>query len=108
MEFDGLLATDDDGLLDRFSWWYVPRRDPRYIRRNLLVAAGNSGEAAALPAIREHMDHRSSMIRSHAAWALARSRGSDARSDLKDALVQETVPETLEEITFALEMIEND
>jgi len=108
LDFDGLLATDDDRLLDQFSWWYVPRRDPRYIRRNILIAAGNSGEAAALPAIRDHMSHRSSMIRSHAVWALARSRGSDARGDLEDALAREAVPETIEEIEFALGMIEAD
>jgi epoxyqueuosine reductase len=106
LDFDDLLTTDDDALLDKFSWWYVPRRDPRYIRRNILVAAGNSGEIGALPAIRDHMGHRSSMIRSHAAWAWARSQGSDARSDLENALTEETVPETLEEIEFALKMIE--
>ena len=105
LEFDVLLATDDHELLDRFNWWYVPRRDPRFIRRNLLVAAGNSREDAAVPAIREHLRHRSSMIRSHAIWALGRSVGPPARKEMEELLAQETVPETIEEIEYALEMI---
>jgi epoxyqueuosine reductase len=107
LAFDELLSTDDDQLLDRFHWWYVPRRDPRFLRRNILVAAGNSGEETALTAIRDHTKHRSSMIRSHAVWALARSLGPAALTDLLETRERETVPETLEEIEFALQMIES-
>ncbi len=107
LAFMDLLAMEDGELLDRFSWWYVPRREGRFIRRNLLVAPGNSGEEAAWPAIREHVRHRSSMIRSHAVWALARSLGSDARNELEQATVRETAPETLDEIDYALGMIES-
>ena len=107
LEFDELLATDDHALLERFSWWYVPRRDPRYLRRNILVAAGNSGEVAAFAPIREHLKHRSSMIRSHAVWALARSLGSDADAELRALLEEETVPETIGEIRYAMAMIES-
>ena len=105
LDFDELLATDDDALLERFSWWYVPRRDPRFIRRNILVASGNSREPEAVGAIRDHTNHRSSMIRSHAVWALARSRGTEVRQELEEKLSSETVPETLEEIEHALQMI---
>ena len=106
IEFDKLLALSDDELLNRFSWWYVPRRDARFIRRNLLIAAGNSREPAALPAIRHHMKHRSGLIRSHAVWALARSVGSDARPEVELALNRETAPETLEEIRATLQMLD--
>ena len=39
----GLLDTDDAGLLARFGRWYIPRRQPRYLRRNALIVLGNSG-----------------------------------------------------------------
>jgi epoxyqueuosine reductase len=107
LDFDELLTTDDKSLLERFEWWYVPRRDPRYIRRNTLVAAGNSRESAALPAIREHAKHRSSMIRSHAVWALARSLGPTVRSELGTLLAEETVPETIAEIEYAMTMTDS-
>ena len=103
--FIDLLALEDDALLDRFSWWYVPRREGRYLRRNILVAAGNSREDIAFPAIVEHLDHPSSMIRGHAAWAIARSRGREAEPILREALGNETVKEPKEEIENALAMI---
>jgi epoxyqueuosine reductase len=97
----------DEQLLDRFSWWYVPRRDGRFIRRNLLVAAGNSREASVVEAIERHLSHRSSMIRGHAAWALARATGKRARKRLIDVLDQERAPEARFEMALALVMIDH-
>jgi epoxyqueuosine reductase len=44
------LELPDDELLARHGHLYVPRRDPRYLRRNALIALGNAGgdEARAL------------------------------------------------------------
>lgn len=102
--FDELLSLDDSSLLERFHWWYVPRRDGRFIRRNLLVAAGNSREESAVPHLIEHLGRRSSLIRGHAAWALARSLGRGALDPLRAALDTETVAEPIEEIEHALAM----
>ncbi|MEA1903769.1 MAG: 4Fe-4S double cluster binding domain-containing protein [Actinomycetota bacterium] len=105
LAFSKLLDMTDEELMDRFAWWYVPRRDGRFIRRNLLVAAGNSGEDDAVPPIIRHLGHRSSMIRGHASWALARSQGGKAKHALEDLLANERVAETRDEIEYALEMI---
>jgi epoxyqueuosine reductase len=107
LPFVELLEMADEQLLDRFSWWYVPRRDGRFIRRNLLVAAGNSRESSVLEAIERHLSHRSSMIRSHAAWALARATGKRARKRLIEVLDQERAPETRIELALALVMIDH-
>jgi epoxyqueuosine reductase len=103
--FAELLALSDDALLDRFNWWYVPRRQGRFIRRNLLVAAGNSGESAAREAVVAHASHPSSMIRGHAYWAIA--RGFGVHSQLRDALDTERVPEARDELMLALLMVEH-
>jgi epoxyqueuosine reductase len=44
------LELPDDELLERYGHLYIPSRDPRYLRRNALIALGNSGgeEARAL------------------------------------------------------------
>jgi hypothetical protein len=47
------------------------------------------------------------MIRSHAAWALGRSLGIGAAPILRSALEAETAPETREELSLALLMVEN-
>jgi epoxyqueuosine reductase len=103
--FSELLALSDDELLDRFHWFYVPHREPRFLRRNLLVAAGNSQETGAVDAILDHFTHRSSLVRGHAYWALARSMGDDARTALRSRHPLETVPDALDELEYALDMV---
>jgi epoxyqueuosine reductase len=70
-----LLDTPDDELLARFARWYVPRRDPRYLRRNALVALGNVGDAAD-PDVRRVVTRAATdddpVVREHARWAAAR------------------------------------
>lgn len=104
--FSTLLALDDDELLDRFSWWFVPRRDGRYLRRNLVVAAGNSGETEVTHALEEQLHSPSSMIRGHAAWALARLGDTRALEVIGSALDGERTPEGREEMLLALLMLE--
>ena len=105
LPFSESLELSDDALLDRFNWWYVPRRQGRFIRRNLLVAAGNSREPAARDVVERHTRHPSSMIRGHAYWAMA--RGFDGRRSLRKALDSETVPEARDELLLALLMAEH-
>jgi epoxyqueuosine reductase len=106
LRFDDLLTISDERLLERFSWWYVPHRDPRILRRNLLVAAGNSGEAEAEGWIEPYLTHRSALLRGHAAWGLARAAGGAAVGVLDDRSRAETEPNVVEEILIALEMVE--
>ena len=107
LPLDSLLLLSDDQLLDRFSHWYVPHRDGRYLRRNLLVASGNSAEPEALDAVADHLLHPSSMIRGHAAWALARGAGAGGRHHLTAALETERAPEARDEIVLALLMVDH-
>ncbi len=102
LDFDELLALDDDGLLERFSNWYVPRRDGRYLRRNLLVALGNSGDEAGEPLLLEALEHPSGLARGHAAWALAALMGEASLPALDVRWDTETVPEVRDEIALAL------
>lgn len=78
-----LLADDDAVLLARHGRWYIPDRDPRYLRRNALVVLGNVGDphdAPTIATLTRYLDHHDAMLRSHAAWA-ARRLG---RPDLLD------------------------
>jgi epoxyqueuosine reductase len=52
----------------------VPRNDPRWLRRNALVALGNVGEADARTrgAIEPHANGDDELLAEHAGWALAR------------------------------------
>lgn len=100
--FGELLGLDDDALIERFGWFYVPHRDPRFLRRNLLVAAGNSEEGEAVGPILDHFTHRSALVRGHAYWAFARSLGDQAWTTLRRRHAFESVPGAIDELEYAM------
>jgi epoxyqueuosine reductase len=70
-----VLASSDAELLDAHGRWYVPDRDPRYLRRNALLALGNVGrpnDPAVTATVRAHVVGDDSMLAEHARWALGR------------------------------------
>lgn len=105
LSFAELLGLPDSDLMSRFEWFYVPHREARFLRRNLLVAAGNSEEADAVGPILDHFTHRSSLVRGHAYWALARSLGEEAWTVLRRRHAFETVPAAIDELERAMLMI---
>jgi epoxyqueuosine reductase len=66
------LAADGEELVRRYDRLFVPRNDPRYLRRNAFVVLGNTGGAEHRDAVAAYADDPDPMLREHAAWALAR------------------------------------
>jgi epoxyqueuosine reductase len=67
------LAGDGDELVRRFDRLYVPRNDPRFLRRNALVAVGNGAGGDGARHIAElYAADDDPLLREHAEWALAR------------------------------------
>ncbi|HEY0520863.1 MAG TPA: tRNA epoxyqueuosine(34) reductase QueG [Ilumatobacteraceae bacterium] len=75
-----MLDASDDEVMRRWGRWYVAGREPRWIRRNALVALGNVGSADD-PDVRRcllrYLSHDDAILRAHAVWA-ARRLGLDA------------------------------
>ncbi len=70
-----LLDADDDTLLARHGRWYIAGRDPRHLRRNALLALGNTADPAHAEVWRVVDRARASdddLLREHAAWAADR------------------------------------
>ncbi len=91
-----VLDATDEELLNRFGRWYVAERDPRYLRRNALVALGNTGsgrDPQVARRLRRALSDPDPLIRSHAVWAAGRL----GRSDLVDG-VDDSAPEVAEEL----------
>ena len=67
-----LLELSDEALMAAYGRWYIPDRDPRYLRRNALLALGNVGDGDD-PATEQALVHWLSvddeMIVEHARWA---------------------------------------
>ena len=67
------LAADEE-LVAEHERLYVPRKDPRLLRRNALVALGNVGGAEHLPAVEALAAGDDALLAEHATWALERMR----------------------------------
>ncbi|MGI8518116.1 MAG: epoxyqueuosine reductase [Acidimicrobiia bacterium] len=65
-----VLWASDWTLLDAFGHWFLPNRDPRIIRRNALIAAGNSGDPKLVDSVAPYTSHPDPLLRTHAQWAL--------------------------------------
>jgi epoxyqueuosine reductase len=66
------LEAEDADLRVRYERLFVPRNDPRYLRRNALVALGNNARAEHLDVVRRYAASDDSLLREHATWALDR------------------------------------
>tara|TARA_B100000586_G_scaffold212878_1_gene159901 strand:+ start:1082 stop:2035 length:954 start_codon:yes stop_codon:yes gene_type:complete len=96
-EASEILSASDEELLEDFGAWYIADRDPRYLRRNALVAMANlapigDGQAAAL--VGHYLSDPDPLLRAHAVWAAARI----GRSDLLGEAGDEPDPAVREEI----------
>ncbi len=67
-----MVRSSDEELLARYGRWYIAGRDPRYIRRNALVALGNvavGDDPQVEGALRAALASGVAMLELHASWA---------------------------------------
>ncbi len=98
-----------------FRRWFEPTaagwRGKTTIQRNALIALGNSGDPAALPALTAALESESAILRAHAAWALGRlarlapAVREEARAALAARAGREAEPAVQVELTAALESL---
>ena len=67
-----LLALDDASFRARFRGTAVKRTGRDRFLRNVLIAAGNSGDATLLPQVEGHLGDPSPLVRAMVVWALSR------------------------------------
>lgn len=102
-----LLALTDAELLDEVGRWYIPRRRPRYVRRNALVALGNTADGqhpSVDGTLRRYLGDADPLLRSHAVWAAARMGRNDLLAPLA-APGAETDGDVLAELAAAAEQV---
>jgi epoxyqueuosine reductase len=66
------LEADGRAVVDAYDRLYVPRNDPRWLRRNAAVALGNVGTAEHVPALERAAVGDDELVSEHARWALER------------------------------------
>jgi epoxyqueuosine reductase len=65
------LREDGVELIKRYDRLYVPKNDPRYLRRNALAALGNVGGPEHRSEVEPFLEDEDELVREHAEWALA-------------------------------------
>jgi epoxyqueuosine reductase len=68
------LEADSDELVERYERLFVPKKDARYLRRNALIALGNTGGPQHREAAERFLDHPDGLLRECAEWSLERMR----------------------------------
>jgi len=63
------LTRDGEELVTELDRLYVPRNDPRWLRRNALYALGNTAASEALPLVEEWAASDDPVLADAAAWA---------------------------------------
>ena len=71
-----VLKLTDEELMDRYGRFYIPRRQPRYLRRNALLVLANTDRGSDKPdvelALLDYIRHEDPMLRAHGVWAAQR------------------------------------
>jgi epoxyqueuosine reductase len=97
-----VLALDEAGFRARFARTPVARAKRRGLLRNVAVALGNTGNRAALPALRRALEDPEPLVREHVAWALGALGGTEARATLERHARREPEASVLSEVRTAL------
>ena len=66
------LNGDGEALTQRFDRLYVPKNDARYLRRNALVALGNTGGPEDLALAEPFLDDEDELLREQGQWTVTR------------------------------------
>jgi epoxyqueuosine reductase len=69
------LEAEDADLRVRYERLFVPRNDPRYLRRNALIALGNNGGPQHRALLDRYAQSDDPMLCEHAKWARIRLSG---------------------------------
>jgi epoxyqueuosine reductase len=101
-----LLALDEEGFRERFRHSPIKRAKRRGLLRNVCVALGNIGDPVAVPALIEALEDGEPLVRGHAAWALGCIGGVEAPAALEGALKREQDESVLQELRYALTLLE--
>jgi epoxyqueuosine reductase len=92
-----LLSLDDGAFRARFRGTPIKRTGRDRFLRNVLIAAGNSGDESLVPQIEQRLDDASALVRAMAVWALSRLapdwaaavRESEAQAEADPAVAEE-------------------
>ena len=101
-ELTRILLADEAEMLRLMGPTVMKKSKPEWLRCNAAVAAGNAGDAAAVPALIETLGNADAPTRAACAWALGKLGGEQAILALKGLVSTETEAAVKQEADAAL------
>ena len=87
-----ILDASDQALMSVYGRWYIPKREPRYLRRNALVVLANvadGNDERVRTAVERALADSDCVVRAHAVWCARRlGIGLEALADPDDPIVR--------------------
>jgi epoxyqueuosine reductase len=102
LDLVGLLLLGREEFIERFQVSPMKRPKLEGLQRNAAVAMGNRGEPRYVAPLALALAEGEALVRAHAAWALGRIGGEEARRALAEALENEADEEVRAEIRQAM------
>lgn len=102
LDLAGLLLLSRDEYVERFRGSPMKRAKLPGLQRNAAVAMGNRLHRRYVPPLARALADGEPVVRSHAAWALGRIGGAEARAALSHALSEEGDEGVRNEVLTAL------
>jgi len=87
-----LARLDDAAFRRMFAGTAIKRIGRDRFLRNVLIAIGNSGDAALVDTARQCLDDNAPLVRASAVWALCRLAGDVAKAECRERLATEVDP----------------
>lgn len=97
-----LLQTPDADLQPQVRGTPLSRPGLAGLKRNAALVLGNSGDARAVPVLRDGLSHPDPVVRGACVWALKQLQAEGLQTLLQSVLEMETDPDVLAEIREAL------
>ena len=107
LSLTGILDMSEEDFRRRFRGSSILRAKRVGLQRNACVALGNLGDGSAIPALCSALARAEPLVRGHAAWALGKIGGGDARLGLEQASRHETDSWVIQEIADAREAMDH-
>jgi epoxyqueuosine reductase len=105
LELIPLLSLTQEEFSSRFKNRPIKRAKLEGLKRNACVALGNAKHISAVSALGRVLLEDTNIVKQHAAWALGRIGGIDAKSILSEALATESDDDVQREIILAIDSI---
>ncbi len=97
-----VLTFSDRELAPSVEHWYVPSRRLRFVRRNALIALGNTGDQSSLGLLAGYVGHSDPLLAGHAGWAVGRIGGPRATAICRAALNRKLPRSVRDELVAAV------